>query len=102
MNGKERCKILKEIRKQIALDNDITLITQECKHRGECKGSCPKCEAEVRFLEKELSAKKHLGRAITIAGLSMLASYGLSACDDEIDGDIEGPDYYYDSSVTQE
>ena len=54
MKGKEKCKALKEIRKQIAENNNIEYVVSECKHKGECKGTCPKCEAEVRYLEKEL------------------------------------------------
>ena len=50
MSGKEKCKYLREIRKKIALENDITLVTSECTFKGECKGTCPKCEAEVRYL----------------------------------------------------
>ena len=34
--GKNTCKILKEIRKQIALDNDINLIVEECTYKGDC------------------------------------------------------------------
>ena len=55
MNGKSKCKILKDIRKKIAEDNDISYVTSECKYQGECSGTCPKCEAEVRYLEEELA-----------------------------------------------
>lgn len=70
MNGKKRCKILKEIRQKIAKENDIELITSECKHKGDCLGTCPKCEAEVRFLESELSKRSQIGKAITLTGLA--------------------------------
>ena len=36
--GKQVCKILKDIRKQIAEENDIEFITSECKHQGDCAG----------------------------------------------------------------
>ena len=55
MRGKEKCKALKEIRRQIAEKNDIEFVVSECKHQGDCKGTCPKCEAEVRYLERELA-----------------------------------------------
>ena len=58
MNGKEKCRILREIRKQIALENDIRLVTEECTFKGECRGTCPKCESEVRYLEQQLE-KSH-------------------------------------------
>ena len=41
MNGKTRCKILKDIRRQIAESNDISYVTSECKYQGDCKGACP-------------------------------------------------------------
>ena len=68
--GKRTCKILKEIRAQIAAENDIAFVTSECKHQGDCAGTCPKCEAEVRYLEKELEKRIRLGKAVTVAGLS--------------------------------
>ena len=58
MKGKKRCKILKEIRRQIAENNDIEFITSECKHQGDCLGTCPKCEAELRYLERELEKRQ--------------------------------------------
>ena len=68
--GKRTCKILKEIRAQIAAENDIAFVTSECKHQGDCAGTCPKCEAEVRYLEKELEKRIRLGKAVdtTAAG----------------------------------
>jgi hypothetical protein len=68
--GKRTCKILKEIRAQIAAENDIAFVTSECKHQGDCAGTCPKCEAEVRYLEKELEKRIKLGKAVTVAGLA--------------------------------
>ena len=50
VRGKQTCKILKEIRRQIAEANDIEFITSECQYQGDCLGTCPKCEAEVRYL----------------------------------------------------
>jgi len=51
MRGKDKCEILRQIRQQIAEANDLELITSQCTHKGECKGTCPKCEAEVAWLE---------------------------------------------------
>ena len=53
--GKEICRILKEIRRQIAKANDIEFVTAECKHKGDCAGTCPKCESEVAYLEEQLA-----------------------------------------------
>ena len=80
MKGKEKCKALKEIRKQIAENNNIEYVVSECKHKGECKGTCPKCEAEVRYLEKELEKRRSLGQKVAIAGVSMGIAASMSAC----------------------
>ena len=74
--GKRTCRILKEIRKQIAEANDIEYITSECQYRGECAGTCSKCEAEVLYLCEQLDARRQMGKTVMLAGLSvgMLAS----------------------------
>ena len=68
--GKQTCKILKEIRRQIAEANDIEFVTSECRYKGDCLGTCPKCEAEVRYLEQQLRKRQLMGKAVVIAGLS--------------------------------
>ncbi|MBO4346868.1 MAG: hypothetical protein J5840_04430 [Lachnospiraceae bacterium] len=80
MKGKEKCKALKEIRKQIAENNDIKYVVEECKHKGECRGTCPKCEAEVRYLERELEKRRSLGKKVAIAGVSLSVAASFSAC----------------------
>ncbi len=80
MRGKEKCKALKEIRKQIAEKNDIAYIVSECSYQGECKGTCPKCEAELRYLERELEKKKNIGKAVCVVGISASVCSGLTAC----------------------
>ena len=68
--GKHTCKILKEIRRQIAEANGIEFVISECHYKGDCLGTCPKCEAEVRYLEQQLRARSLAGKAIAIAGIS--------------------------------
>ena len=68
--GKQTCKILKKIRQQIADANCIEFVTSECRYKGDCLGTCPKCEAEVRYLEQQLRARSLAGRAIALAGIS--------------------------------
>ena len=46
--GKVLCEALKEVRRRIAEENDIPLEIKECTYKGECRGTCPRCEAEVR------------------------------------------------------
>lgn len=68
--GKQTCKILKEIRRQIAEANGIEFATSECRYKGDCLGTCPKCEAEVRYLEQQLRSRSLAGNAIALAGIS--------------------------------
>lgn len=68
--GKQTCKILKEIRRQIAKANDIEFVTSECRYKGDCLGTCPKCEAEVRYLEQQLRARQLAGKLVNLAGIS--------------------------------
>lgn len=90
MKGKKRCKILKGIRKTIAEQNDITYVTSECQHKGDCAGTCPKCEAEVRYLERELEKRRHLGKAVAVAGVAATVALSATGCaiPTETDGDI--------------
>ncbi len=77
--GKNTCRILKEIRKQIAEANDIEFVTEECRYKGDCLGTCPKCEAEVRYLEEQLLQRRKLGKAVAVVGVSLGLSLGASA-----------------------
>ena len=63
--------MLKEIRRQIAMANDIAFVTEECKHKGDCAGTCPKCESEVRYLEQQLASRRRLGLTTKVVGLSL-------------------------------
>ena len=70
-NGKKVCNELKRVRKQIADANDIVYTPTECNHKGDCKGTCPACEAEVRYLENQLNLRSMLGKAVVVAGLGL-------------------------------
>lgn len=69
-HGKETCRILKELRHKIAEANDIALEISECRFKGDCTGTCPRCEAEVRYLERQLAARRRAGKAVRLAGLA--------------------------------
>ena len=93
--GKRKCRILKEIRAEIAKRNDIEWVVEDCKHKGNCKGTCPKCEAEVVKLEKELARRQALGKAVAVVGVSAAMTLSLAACDDPFSGPTGGePDEY--------
>lgn len=80
MNGKSKCKLLKEIRRQIAAENDIEFVTSECKFQGNCSGTCPKCEAEVRYLEQQLLKRRQAGKAVAVAGIAAALIVTASGC----------------------
>ena len=80
--GKRICNTLKEVRMQVAKANDIEYAPTECHHEGDCAGTCPKCESEVRWLEQQLQLRRQLGKAVAVVGVSVgLAA--LTACDNK-------------------
>lgn len=102
MKGKEKCKALKEIRQKIAEQNDIAFAVSECTHQGDCRGTCPKCEAELRYLERQLEIRKNLGKAVVVAGISAGMCAPMVACNpiDAIGNVIE--DVYYSINPPEE
>ena len=88
--GKQTCKILKEIRKQIAAENDIEFVTSECTYKGDCKGTCPKCEAEVRYLERELEKRQRMGKAAVFAGMSLGTLFAATSCNHPVPEPLAG------------
>ena len=68
--GKSTCKLLKDIRQQIADANGISYQPKECHHEGDCAGTCPACEEEIRYLERELRARKGNGFGMKVAGIA--------------------------------
>ncbi|MBE6984225.1 MAG: hypothetical protein E7434_01175 [Ruminococcaceae bacterium] len=90
MRGKNKCKILKEIRQQIADENDIPFVTQECSFQGECRGTCPKCEAELRYLEQQLEKRRRLGKQVTIAALAASLITSLTGCPEKANPETVG------------
>lgn len=77
--GKYICSQLKAIRRSIAEENNIPLEIPECTYEGECRGTCPRCESEVKYLEAELSRRAKMGLAATVAGIAVT----LTSCDYE-------------------
>ncbi len=98
MNGKDKCAILKQIRRDIAKQNDIALTIAECKHKGDCAGTCPRCEAEVAALERALSDRRRQGKKVIVAGISAgLIAASCTSCEPidrlistntELEGDV--------------
>ena len=70
LTGKQKCEMLRTIRKEIAQRNGIEYLSADCTHQGDCLGTCPKCDAEIRFLEYELNRKAQRGEEISIKGIN--------------------------------
>ena len=68
--GRAICKVLKDVRQKIANENGISYHPEECHHKGECTGTCPGCEKEIRYLEEQLKDKQHSGFGLKVAGIA--------------------------------
>ncbi len=55
--GKDLCRLLRQIRQDIATEYDLSYTPFECHHKGNCKGSCEKCDAELLDIQKQLYNK---------------------------------------------
>ena len=70
MKGKSICQYLKSVRRTVAEANNIDLEIPECTFEGECSGTCPRCEEEVRLLERSLKARRMMAQKVAIAGVA--------------------------------
>lgn len=66
MDGKTKCRFLKEMRKQIADENNIPFEISDCDYEGDCRGTCQKCDEELQYLTKLLKEKESQGEHVTI------------------------------------
>ena len=79
MTGKEKRKSLQQIRQKIADANGIAYAPEPCIYEGEdCSGTCPKCDADLAYLEAELSKKYATGAQSSLTGLAadLFGRYG--------------------------
>ena len=67
--SKITCETLKAIRKQVADANGIVYTPAKCDFEGVCAGTCPACEQEREYIEKQISLKRKAGEIVKIAGL---------------------------------
>lgn len=103
MDGKTKCNILKQIRNTIASSNGIDYEAPQCSFQGDCPGTCPKCEAEVRYLEKELSKRQKAGKAIAVAGIAAALVVGSTGCAVDLSpkSDLVGDVPYYEEQTEE-
>lgn len=53
-NGKEICEILRKKREELAALNNIKYKSEPCINTEPCSGTCPQCEAEAEYINREL------------------------------------------------
>ena len=95
--GKYICNTLKQVRLDIARANGINYSPRECHHEGDCAGTCPACESEMRYLEREIARHHSHGKAALVAGVSIgLMSLYATSCNplntadnDVLQGEVE-------------
>ena len=58
-------------------------------------GTCPKCEAEVQYLERELANRRSLGRRVAIAGIAAGITLAATGCSEDIKNLFAMTPYYY-------
>ncbi len=60
MTGKQTCDTLKKIRRDIVEYNNFDIQISDCPHGNDvkCPGTCPKCEAEAKALERAINKRK--------------------------------------------
>ncbi len=55
--GKKKCEMLKNIRRGIAEKHGLKYEPTECNHKGGCNGTCPRCDEELKDLQRQLDEK---------------------------------------------
>ena len=97
--GKEKCNVLKKVRKNIANKIGVDLHQQECTFEGECKGTCPRCQQEEEILNRKLLQKTAL-----VGGIATM-SFGFIGCGivpkQPISGDVQNVEPY-ENEITNE
>lgn len=87
--GKEKCEILRRIRQDVAERYGLQYTPSECKHPGDCSGTCPKCDAELEDLQRQLAS-----RGISDIDLTNISIDIEHSEDDDIqilEGDVAAP-----------
>lgn len=85
--GKQKCEILRRIRMDIAERYGLRYNLSECTHEGDCSGTCPKCDAELKDLQRQLES-----RGITDIDLTNIPIVQIDEDDIHIlEGDVAAP-----------
>ena len=55
-------------------------MVEACTHKGNCRGTCPRCEAEVRQLERALARREAMGKTVAVVGISAGLALSVTGC----------------------
>ena len=89
--GKKTCEKLKDLRKQVAEANGIEYEPAECTYEGDCPGTCPRCDAELADLQRQLDEKEARGEEIVYGDGTM----SVSVLTEEVPKDLKEDEYSY-------
>lgn len=66
MKGKDKCELLKDMRRQIAKACNIEYEPKSCDFEGDCSGYCPVCDSESKWLLEEIRRKGYTDKEIWV------------------------------------
>lgn len=70
MNGIEKCRMFREIRKRLCDNNGIPFIEEPCPTPNKrCIGTCPDCDHWLERLSAHLDIKRQNGDGISYDGI---------------------------------
>lgn len=70
MNGIEKCRLLREIRKLVCANNGLPFTEEGCPNEHpDCRGTCPVCELHLQRLNKMLEELERSGKKVNFDGL---------------------------------
>lgn len=69
MNGREKCRLINQIREKVAENNNIDFVIKDCTFEGNCTGRCEKSDSELNYLETELEKIQSEGNKINLKGV---------------------------------
>lgn len=86
--GREKCEILKAIRAYVAEKYGLDYTPSTCNHRGKCRGTCPKCDAELEDIQRQLGEKGITCITNDTKLCEMVENYLSESASDDDNGDM--------------
>ena len=86
MDFKQKCEVLKSVRRNLADKLEVELHQKECTYQGECKGTCFKCKQEEETLNLALLGRTTLAATLAVG---MVVLPGCTPNDENLMGLME-------------